>query len=43
MHSDRQVGNTVNTAAYLILASRYDMVVEKHFLCRNKIIMYCTE
>ena len=42
MHGDREVGNTVNTAAYFILASHHDMVVEKHFLCRNKIIMYCT-
>jgi len=42
MHSDRQVRNTVNTAAYFILVSRYIMVVEKKFLCRNKIIMYGT-
>jgi len=42
MHSDRQVGNSVNTVAYFILASHHDMVVENHFLCRNEIIMYCT-
>jgi len=43
VHSDRQVGNTVNTAARFILLSRYYMVVEKHFFVQkqNPNLLHC--